>query len=53
MAKTSPGWMSSPNASITALALKCSVPTWTAMSCEPCMIVLPLASHSAEEKSRA
>ena len=53
MAKTSPGWMSSPKASITAFALKCSVPTCTAMSWLPCMTVLPSASHSAEEKSRA
>ena len=40
-ANTSPGWMSSANASITALQVKCSVPTWTAMSCDPCMIVSP------------
>ena len=53
IAKTSPSWMSSPNASITALHVKWSVPTWTAMSCEPCMIVSPFASHSEHEKSRA
>jgi hypothetical protein len=52
-AKTSPGWMSSPNASMTALQVKCRVPTWTAMSCDPCMIVFPSRSQSADEKSRA
>ena len=45
--------MSSPNASMTALAVKCRVPTCTAMSPLPCMTVLPSRSHSAEEKSRA
>ena len=35
------------------LAVKCSVPTCTAMSWLPCMTVLPSASHSADEKSRA
>ena len=53
MMKTSPGWMSPSNASITALAVKCSVPTWTAMSWLPCITVLPCRSHSADEKSRA
>ncbi len=52
IAKTSPGWMSSPNSSITALHWKCRVPTWTAMSPDPCITVLPRASHSADEKSR-
>ena len=42
-ANTSPGWMSSPNASMTALAVKCRVPTWTAMSCVPCVIGVALA----------
>src|SRR5690349_7036981 len=44
--------MSPAKSSSTALAFKCSVPTWTAMSCEPCMIVSPLASCSAQLKSR-
>ena len=35
------------------LAVKCSVPTWTAMSWLPCMTVSPFASQSADEKSRA
>ena len=52
MANRSPSWMSSPNVSMTAFAVRCSVPTWTAMSWLPCMTVLPCASHSAEEKSR-
>src|SRR3954466_13028914 len=52
MAKTSPSWMSPAKSSSTALAFRCSVPTWTAMSCEPCMIVSPRASWSAQEKSR-
>jgi hypothetical protein len=53
VAKTSPGWMSPSNASMIALHVKCRVPTCTAMSCEPCMIVFPSRSQSAEEKSRA
>jgi hypothetical protein len=53
MAKTSPGLMSSSKASITALAVKCSVPTWTAMSWLPCITVFPCASQSALEKSLA
>jgi hypothetical protein len=44
--------MSSPNASMTAFAVRWSVPTWTAMSWLPCITVLPSRSHSAEEKSR-
>src|SRR4051794_29823893 len=44
--------MSPAKSSSTALAFRCSVPTWTAMSCEPCMIVSPRASCSAQEKSR-
>src|SRR3954447_22768864 len=44
--------MSPSKSSSTALAFRCSVPTWTAMSCEPCMIVSPLASCSAQLKSR-
>src|ERR1700754_5014660 len=44
--------MSPSKSSSTALAFRCSVPTWTAMSCEPCMIVSPRASCSAHEKSR-
>src|SRR5687768_16742723 len=52
MANTSPSWMSPSKSSSTALAFRCSVPTWTAMSCEPCMIVSPLASCSAQLKSR-
>src|ERR1700754_5161965 len=44
--------MSPAKSSSTALAFRCSVPTWTAMSCEPCMMVSPLASCSAHEKSR-
>src|SRR4051812_25377000 len=44
--------MSPSKSSSTALALRCSVPTWSAMSCEPCMIVSPRASCSAHEKSR-
>src|SRR6201991_1048621 len=44
--------MSPSKSSSTALAFRCSVPTWTAMSCEPCMIVSPLASWSSHEKSR-
>src|SRR3954452_3163804 len=44
--------MSPSKSSSTALAFRCSVPTCTAMSCEPCMIVSPRASCSAHEKSR-
>src|SRR3954453_17689665 len=44
--------MSPSKSSSTALAFRCSVPTCTAMSCEPCMIVSPRASCSAQEKSR-
>src|SRR4051812_17149390 len=44
--------MSPSKSSSTALAFRCSVPTWTAMSWEPCMIVSPRASCSAHEKSR-
>src|SRR4051795_501010 len=44
--------MSPSKSSSTALAFRCSVPTCTAMSCEPCMIVSPRASWSAQEKSR-
>src|SRR4051794_3488308 len=44
--------MSPSKSSSTALVFRCSVPTCTAMSCEPCMIVSPRASWSAQEKSR-
>src|SRR3954471_10905714 len=44
--------MSPAKSSSTALAFRCRVPTCTAMSCEPCMIVSPRASCSAHEKSR-
>jgi hypothetical protein len=45
--------MSSPKASMIDLHVVCNVPTWTAMSWLPCMIVSPFTSQSADEKSRA